>query len=416
MIDYTPPYNDDAEMSVIGSVLMDPESIDEVVGKLQPTDFYRVAHQLIFQAYSKLSDSGKAIDIVILAETLGDDLESAGGVSYLTELATVSPSAAALTEHIEIVKNKSKMRTLMRNAQSVIEDVVTNNDDPDSVISRAEALLSEGVEQEDKGFVHIEQSIMSTFERVENLYKHGGEVTGTTTGYEELDKMTAGWQDNNLIIIAARPAVGKTALALNFAANAADKGKAVAIFSLEMGHEELTSRLLSSRGHINGGVLKSGHLDKEDWENLMIASGSLSNMPIYIDDKPGSTVGRIRSMCRMLQRQQGLDMVVIDYLQLMSGSGDGRNRQQEVSEISRGLKNMARELEVPVIALSQLSRSVEQREDKRPVLSDLRESGSLEQDKQVSCINWVNSRKPLTCNDEGDHEPSHLGIGGRCND
>ncbi|EGP9696717.1 replicative DNA helicase, partial [Listeria monocytogenes] len=305
---------------------------------------------------------------------------------YLTELSGAVPTAANLEYYAHIIEDKALLRRLIRTATQIATDGYSREDELDMLMDEAEKSILEVSQRKNVGaFKNIKDVLVKTYDDIEILHNRKGDITGIPTGFNELDKMTAGFQRNDLIIVAARPSVGKTAFALNIAQNVATKtDENVAIFSLEMGAEQLVMRMLCAEGNINAQNLRTGALTSDDWQKLTIAMGTLSNSGIYIDDTPGVRVNEIRSKCRRLKQETGLGMIVIDYLQLIAGSGrGGENRQQEVSEISRSLKALARELEVPVIALSQLSRSVEQRQDKRPMMSDIRESGSIEQDADI---------------------------------
>lgn len=386
--DRIPPQNIEAEQAVLGAIFLEPSAFITASEILTADDFYRNAHQKIFQVFAKLNDAGKAVDLVTVAEELSAtrQLEDAGGLSYLSELAASVPTAANIAYYAEIVAEKALLRRLIRTATHIAQEGYTREDDVDELLDEAERSIMEVAQRKNAGdFKHIKDVLVSTYDNIEMLHNRKGDVTGIPTGFYELDRMTAGFQRNDLIIVAARPSVGKTAFALNIAQNVGTKtGENVAIFSLEMGAEQLVMRMLCAEGNIDAQRLRTGALTDEDWRKLTMAMGSLSNSGIYIDDTPGVRVTEIRSKCRRLKQEHGLGMVVIDYLQLIQGSAHSReNRQQEVSEISRSLKALARELEVPVIALSQLSRSVEQRQDKRPMMSDIRESGSIEQDADI---------------------------------
>lgn len=387
-IDRIPPHNDEAERSVLGAILLEPEALITASEIILPTDFYKIGHQKIFDAMLALSDRGEPVDVVTVTEQLSatQELENVGGMSYLAELATAVPTSAHVEQYAKIIEEKSTLRRLIRTAADIIEDGYTREDEVEEVVAQAEARMMEVSNRKNSGdFRSINDVLVETFANIEVLHQHQGEVTGIPTGFDDLDKITAGFQRNDLIIVAARPSVGKTAFALNIAQNVGTKtDENVAIFSLEMGADQLVMRMLCAEGNINAQSLRTGDLTDEDWDKLVMATGTLSNAGIYIDDSPGLRVNEIRSKCRRLKQEHGLGMIIIDYLQLISGSGrSGENRQQEVSEISRSLKGLARELEVPVIALSQLSRGVEQRQDKRPMMSDLRESGSIEQDADI---------------------------------
>ncbi|MDL5041577.1 replicative DNA helicase [Heyndrickxia coagulans] len=386
--DRIPPQNIEAEQAVLGAIFLEPSAFITASEILTADDFYRNAHQKIFQVFAKLNDAGKAVDLVTVAEELSAtrQLEDAGGLSYLSELAASVPTAANIAYYAGIVAEKALLRRLIRTATHIAQEGYTREDDVDELLDEAERSIMEVAQRKNAGdFKHIKDVLVSTYDNIEMLHNRKGDVTGIPTGFYELDRMTAGFQRNDLIIVAARPSVGKTAFALNIAQNVGTKTEEnVAIFSLEMGAEQLVMRMLCAEGNIDAQRLRTGALTDEDWRKLTMAMGSLSNSGIYIDDTPGVRVTEIRSKCRRLKQEHGLGMVVIDYLQLIQGSARSReNRQQEVSEISRSLKALARELEVPVIALSQLSRGVEQRQDKRPMMSDIRESGSIEQDADI---------------------------------
>ena len=388
LADRLPPQNIEAEQAVLGAIFLEPSSLTTAAEILQPEDFYRTAHQRIFHIMLKLADEGKAVDVITVTEELqaAKLLEDVGGVSYLTELATSVPTAANIEYYAKIVEEKSVLRRRIRTAVSIAQDCYQREDEVDVLIDEAEKKILEVAGRKNTGgFQNIRDILFRTYDHIEMLHNRAGDVTGLATGFVELDKITAGFQRNDLIIVGARPSMGKTAFALNIAQNVATKtGENVAIFSLEMGAEQLVMRMLCAEGNIDSQRLRTGTLTEEDWGKLIMAMGSLSNAGIYIDDTPGIRVQDIRSQCRRLKQEKGLGMVIIDYLQLITGSGrHAENRQQEVSEISRSLKQLARELEVPVIALSQLSRSVEQRQDKRPMMSDIRESGSIEQDADI---------------------------------
>lgn len=389
MIDRVPPHNNEAEQSVIGAIFLEPQALITAAELLMPEDFYRMAHEKIFQTMIILSDKGQAIDVVTVTEELSakKELEDVGGISYLMEIANSVPTAANIVHYARIVEEKALLRRLIRVATSIVEDGYAREDEVEALLAEAEKKMMEVSNRKNAGdFRHIKDVLVETYDNIELLHTKKGDVTGIPTGFRDLDKITAGFQRNDLIIVAARPSVGKTAFALNVAQNVATKtDENVAIFSLEMGAEQLVMRMLCAEGNIDAQVLRTGALEAEDWRKLTMAMGSLSNAGIFIDDSPGIRVNDIRSKCRRLQQEHGLGMIMIDYMQLIAGSGTkpGENRQQEVSEISRSLKSLARELKVPVIALSQLSRGVEQRVDKRPMMSDLRESGSIEQDADI---------------------------------
>lgn len=387
-LDRVPPQNVEAEQAVLGAIFLEPSSLTVTSEMLRPEDFYRSAHQKIFRAMVKLNDEGKAVDLIIVTEELAANkgLEDVGGVAYLSELAGSVPTAANVEYYARIVEEKSLLRRLIRTATNIAQEGYSREDEVEGLLGEAEKSIMEVAQRKNSGsFENIKDVLVRAYDNIEELANRKGDVTGIPTGFAELDRMTAGFQRNDLIIVAARPSVGKTAFALNIAQNVATKtDENVAIFSLEMGAEQLVMRMLCAEGNINAQNLRTGALTDEDWRKLTMAMGSLSNAGIFIDDSPGVRIGEIRSKSRRLKQEHGLGMIVIDYLQLIQGNGrSGENRQQEVSEISRSLKALARELEVPVIALSQLSRGVEQRQDKRPMMSDIRESGSIEQDADI---------------------------------
>ncbi len=386
--DRTPPHNLEAEQSVLGAVFLEPTAFVQASEILIPEDFYRASHQLIFTAMMTLSERGEPIDVVTVTTFLNDrkQLGEVGGVSYLTELAESVPTAANVEYYSRIVEEKSTLRSLIRKATDIVTASFEKEDEVEDVLNDAEKSILEVSGRKNSGaFKNIKDVLIDVYDNIEQLHQQKGDVTGVPTGFMDLDRITSGFQRNDLIIIAARPSVGKTAFALNVAQNVAVKtDENVAIFSLEMGADQLVQRMLCAEGNIDAQRLRNGQLQADDWSKLTMAMGSLSNAGIYIDDTPGVRVNEIRSKCRRLKQEHGLGMILIDYLQLIQGSGSSKeNRQQEVSEISRALKGLARELEVPLIALSQLSRGVESRQDKRPMMSDIRESGSIEQDADI---------------------------------
>lgn len=386
--DRIPPHNLEAEQAVLGAIFLEPSVIVTATEILSPEDFYRASHQRIFEAMVRLTDRGEPIDLVTVTNELDerDLLNEVGGVSYLTDLASSVPTAANLEYYAKIVEEKAILRRVIQAATHIVTKTFDESDDVTEVLDFAEKTIFEVSQNKATGnFKNIKDVLIDVYDNIEQLHHHKGDVTGVPTGFKDLDRITSGFQKNDLIIIAARPSVGKTAFALNIAQNVAIHAREnVAIFSLEMGAEQLVMRMLCAEGNIDAQRLRTGKLEEEDWSKLTMAMGSLSDAGIYIDDTPGIKVSEIRSKCRRLKQEHGLGMVLIDYLQLIQGSGNSKeNRQQEVSEISRSLKALARELEVPVIALSQLSRSVEQRQDKRPMMSDIRESGSIEQDADI---------------------------------
>ncbi|SDK22534.1 replicative DNA helicase [Sediminibacillus albus] len=386
--DRTPPHNIEAEQAVLGAVFLEPEALSRASEILVPDDFYRASHQRIFGVMTSLSDKGEPIDLVTVTTALSNTkiLDEIGGVSYLSDLANSVPTAANIEYYSKIVEEKALLRRLIRTATDIVTDSFSKEDEVSDVLNDAEKSILEVSQRKNSGaFQNIKDVLIEVYDNIEQLHHHDETVTGIATGYRDLDQMTSGFQRNDLIIIAARPSVGKTAFALNIAQNVSiHTEENVAIFSLEMGAEQLVSRMLCAEGNIDAQRLRTGKLEAEDWSKLTMAMGSLSNAGIFIDDTPGIRVSDIRSKCRRLKQEHGLGMILIDYLQLIQGSANSKeNRQQEVSEISRSLKALARELNVPLIALSQLSRGVESRQDKRPMMSDLRESGSIEQDADI---------------------------------
>jgi len=386
--DRTPPHNIEAEQAVLGAVFLEPEAFSTASEVLMPDDFYRASHQRIFATMVQLSDRGEPIDLVTVTTSLANQstLDEIGGVSYLTELAESVPTAANIGYYSKIVEEKALLRRLIRTATDIVTDAFQKEDEVEDALNEAERNILEVSNRRNSGaFKSVKDVLIDVYDNIELLHQRKGDVTGVPTGFRDLDRITSGFQRNDLIIVAARPSVGKTAFALNVAQNVAvNTDENVAIFSLEMGADQLVSRMLCAEGNIDAQRLRTGNLEAEDWSKLTMAMGSLSNAGIFIDDSAGIRVGEIRSKCRRLKQEHGLGMIMIDYLQLIQGSSrSSDNRQQEVSEISRSLKALARELQVPVIALSQLSRGVEQRQDKRPMMSDLRESGSIEQDADI---------------------------------
>lgn len=382
-----PPHNTEAEQSVLGSILLQPSALISAMEFLQTNDFYRRAHQLIFQAMIDLNDKNEEIDVITVANVLetNKQLEDVGGAPYLADLANIVPTAANVEYYAKIVEERSLLRRLIQASHDIISETYEESDEVAAILDAAEQKILEVSERKNRsGFVKISDVLKASIEEIDHLYKNAEDITGLSTGYRALDMMTAGLHEDELIILAARPGVGKTAFALNVAQNiGTSTAENVAIFSLEMGATQLVNRMLCAEGTINANNLRTGQLTEEEFEKLFVAMGSLSKANIYIDDTPGIRVSEIRSKARrLMQEGGGIGLIIIDYLQLIEGSGK-ESRQQEVSEISRQLKKLAMELKVPVIALSQLSRSVEQRQDKRPILSDLRESGSLEQDADI---------------------------------
>ncbi|KRL12403.1 replicative DNA helicase [Schleiferilactobacillus perolens DSM 12744] len=413
MIDRTPPQDNDAEQSVLGAVFLSRDALVEAMAYITPADFYKKAHQYIFQAMVNLSDRDEAIDIVTLQNELNahQQLADVGGVTYLVELTNVVPTAVNVTYYAKIVKEKSTLRHLIDTATHIVQTGYNPEGSVDDVLDEAEKeIMSVSDTTQQNGFRPISDVLNEALTKVTELSQNNDEITGLSTGYRDLDLITAGLHEDELIILAARPGVGKTAFALNVAQNVATKSDtSVAIFSLEMGAEQLVNRMLCAEGSIEANHLRTGQLTDNEWESLIVAMGSLSKAQVFIDDTPGIKMANIRAKARRLAKEQGnLGLIVVDYLQLIEGTGQ-ENRQQEVSAISRQLKMLAKELHVPVIALSQLSRSVEQRQDKRPVLSDIRESGSIEQDADIVAFLY---RDDYYRDEEGDDDDSYGDSGG----
>ena len=382
-----PPQDISAEKAILGAVFLNPEALADVMEQVEPDDFYSRQHQILFQSMIELNDADQPIDVLTMKSSLEtkNQLDDVGGVAYLAELANSVPSARNAAYYAKIVSAKSRLRQLIRTSTDIIALAQKQDDDVENILDEAERQIMDVSERRNKaGFKPIREVVDEVYNHLYDLSNNKSDITGLSTGYENLDKMISGLQPDNLIILAARPAVGKTAFVLNVAENVAiDSDVPVAIFSLEMSAESLVNRMLCARGPIKADNLRDGNLDDDDWHKLYAATDALARTKLYIDDTPGIKMAEIRAKCRRLDKETGgLGLIVIDYLQLIEGSNK-ESRQQEVSEISRQLKKLSKELSVPVIALSQLSRGVEQRQDKRPVLSDIRESGSIEQDADI---------------------------------
>ncbi|SQF11646.1 replicative DNA helicase [Streptococcus pyogenes] len=377
-----------AEQSVLGSIFISPDKLIAVREFISPDDFYKYAHKIIFRAMITLSDRNDAIDATTIRTILDDqdDLQSIGGLSYIVELVNSVPTSANAEYYAKIVAEKAMLRDIIARLTESVNLAYDEILKPEEVIAGVERALIELNEHSNRsGFRKISDVLKVNYKALEARSKQTSNVTGLPTGFRDLDKITTGLHPDQLVILAARPAVGKTAFVLNIAQNVGTKQKkTVAIFSLEMGAESLVDRMLAAEGMVDSHSLRTGQLTDQDWNNVTIAQGALAEAPIYIDDTPGIKITEIRARSRKLSQEVdgGLGLIVIDYLQLITGTKP-ENRQQEVSDISRQLKILAKELKVPVIALSQLSRGVEQRQDKRPVLSDIRESGSIEQDADI---------------------------------
>lgn len=382
------PHDLVAEQSVLGAIFINPEKLITVREFIEADDFYKYSHRVIFKAMVTLSDRNDAIDATTVRTILDDqdDLQNIGGISYLVDLVNSVPTSANAEYYAKIVAEKAMLRRIINRLTEIVNQAYEGTTESDEIIANAEkALVDVSEHSNSSGFRKISEVLDVNFNTLEMRSQQTSDVTGLPTGFRDLDKITTGLHPDQLIILAARPAVGKTAFVLNIVQNVGTKqNKAVAVFSLEMGAESLVDRMLAAEGMIDSHALRTGQLTEQDWNNVMIAQGALAEAPIYIDDTPGIKITEIRARSRKLSQEVegGLGLIVIDYLQLITGTRP-ENRQQEVSDISRQLKILAKELKVPVIALSQLSRGVEQRQDKRPVLSDIRESGSIEQDADI---------------------------------
>jgi replicative DNA helicase len=386
------PWSNEAEQAVLGAMLLDQDAALRAAEYLDDTTFYREAHRLLFRAMLGLAERGDVIDPVTLRDELArrGDLDRAGGMEYVATLVDVVPTAANVDYHAKIVRDKAVLRRLVEAATGIIQDVYEGRDTANEVLDNAEHRVFQVAQfRRSEEFIRIKELIWPTMERIEQLQAGAGSVTGVPSGFPDLDRLTAGFQRADLVIVAARPSMGKTALALNIVQHAAiEHTVPVAIFSLEMSKDALVQRLLCSEGLVDAQRLRRGQLRDDDYPKLARAAGLLGTAPIWIDDSAALTPLAMRSKARRLKAEHDIALVVVDYLQLMQGPGDAENRQQEISYISRSLKALAKELDVPVLAISQLSRAPEQRggEHRRPQLSDLRESGAIEQDADLVCF------------------------------
>ncbi|KQC08883.1 MAG: replicative DNA helicase [Smithella sp. SDB] len=382
-----PPQNIEAEQSILGSILLENSAINAVQEILSPGDFYSEAHKKIFNAIVELSEKNEPIDLITLSNALKDKnlLNAIGGATYLASLVDNIPSAANVANYSRIVKEKAILRGLIGSATEIIESCFETGSDVDQVLDKAEHRIFEISENKVRtSFFPIRDIVKDSFRSIEDLYSRKELITGVPTGFEKIDDLTAGLQKSELIIIAGRPSMGKTAFALNIALNAAMKEQIpVAVFSLEMSKEQLAFRLLSSEAKVDAQRLRKGFLGETDWPKLTTAAGRLSDAPLFIDDTPAITVLEMKAKSRRLKADTGLGLIVVDYIQLMRSGSYRESREQEISEISRSLKALAKELKVPVVALSQLNRKVEDRTNRRPQMADLRESGAIEQDADV---------------------------------
>jgi len=385
------PHSIEAEQSVLGGLMLDNDAVDKVVDVVTEGDFYRKDHRLIYRAIIDLSSNFQPCDVITVSDwlTQHNQLELAGGLAYLGGLAKNTPSAANISSYADIVRERAILRQLISASTEIVETCFnTEGERSSKILDDAERKIFQIAEEGAKGrqdFVPIKELLVATVDRIDALFQQDDPITGIATGYTEFDAMTSGLQSGDLVIVAGRPSMGKTTFAMNLAENAAIKLQVpVAIFSMEMPGEQLSMRMLSSIGRIDQHKIRTGRLEDEDWPRLTSAVGLLAEAKMFIDDTPALTPNELRSRARRLKREHGLGLIIIDYLQLMQGSGRaGDNRTSEISEISRSLKSLAKELKLPVVALSQLNRSLEQRPNKRPIMSDLRESGAIEQDADV---------------------------------
>ena len=383
-----PPHDLEAEQAIIGSMLTDRDAVISAIEILKEEDFYREDNKAIYTAILNLYNRAEPIDIITVKSELESmrKFEQVGGLEYLAELPEKVPTTANAMKYIKIVEEKSTLRRLIKTANEIIELGYSPTEDVEDIMEGAEKKIFNIMQEKNqKGYAPIKDVLVESFTKLEELYNRKQHITGVPSGFTELDYRTAGFHGSELILIAARPAMGKTAFALNIATNAAVKANVpVAVFSLEMSKEQLVNRILCSESMVDSNKVRTGKLEEDDWTKLAGAIGPLSEAEIFIDDTPGIIITEIRAKCRKLKLEKNIGMVVIDYLQLIQGSNKrGGSREQEISEISRSLKILAKELDVPVIALSQLSRAAEQRPDHRPMLSDLRESGAIEQDADI---------------------------------
>lgn len=382
-----PPQNIEAEQSVLGGVLLQNDAINRVVEVVSPEDFYRESHRKIFSAVLELYQKNEPADLVTVTNLLKkkDMLEVVGGASYLSELVDMVPTTANIASYGKIVREKAIIRKLIEGASEIVARGYEDQKDVNDYLDQAEKIIFEIAQRRlSQGFSHLKDIVRDSFKAIEELYEKKELITGVPTGYKDFDRLTCGLQKSDLVIFAGRPSMGKTAFALNIVENAAiDAGVLCAVFSLEMSKQQLVQRMLCARAGVDASKLRGGFLAEGDWPKLTRAAGLLSEAPIFIDDSPAMNVLEIRAKARRLQREHGLGLVVVDYLQLMRSVGRVESREREISEISRSLKALAKELNIPIVALSQLNRGVEARQDKRPQLSDLRESGAIEQDADV---------------------------------
>jgi len=382
-----PPHHIEAEESLLSAILIDNDTLLDILEILKPEDFYRTAHQKIFASVIDLFNNSEPVDLVTLNNALSENgqLKSVGGAPYLASLVDTVPMAVNARHYARIIHSKAVLRRLIEKSTEIVQRCYQDRGETDEIINFAEhAIFSISEDKTSKPFHSISELVVSNLDTLEKRYESKSLLTGIPSGFSELDRLTSGFQNSDLIIIAARPAMGKTSFALNIARNATvEYNVPVAVFSLEMSKEQLSMRMLCSEGRVDSSRVRSGMFHKQDWLNLTNAASVLSEAPIYIDDSPNITTTSIRTKSRRLKMDGGLGLIIIDYLQLMRGPAKSERRDLEISEISRALKNLAKELNIPILALSQLNRMLEQRSDKRPMLSDLRESGALEQDADL---------------------------------
>jgi len=386
-LDKLPPQNLEAEQSILGAILIDNDALPRVLEIIDPEDFYKLSHRKIFSAMTDLFDKNEPIDLITLTDHLKriNDMEAVGGLSYLSSLVAMTPTAANVRYHSHIVREKALLRGLLRSASDIAGKIYDDNLDAEDLVDYAEKSIFDISDKRIKvSFVSLKQVIKDSFEMIEHLYDKKETITGVPSGFKDLDEYTTGFQKGDLIVIGGRPSMGKTAFALNVAQHVGlDMREPVAIFSLEMAKEQLAFRLLCAEAMVNSNSIRKGFIKKEDWHRLTSAASKLTDAPIFIDDSSGLTALELRAKARRLKMEHGLSLIIVDYLQLMKGKGSFERREQEISDISRSLKGLAKELSVPVIAVSQLNRSVEMRRPPKPMLADLRESGAIEQDADV---------------------------------
>ncbi|MBL92950.1 MAG: replicative DNA helicase [Myxococcales bacterium] len=384
----TPPHAMDAERAVLGGLLLDPRAFDEVMDEgLAGEDFYRQSHGVIYACMGKLHNHGEPIDTLTVTDALmkSGEIEQAGGAAAIAQLASLLPTTAHVRAHAKLVREKALLRRMIEAATGIVTNAYRNDKKVAEVVDEAErAILAISERSTRKGFIPIDELVKRVTAKLEQMYEQKSAVTGIPTGFVDLDKYTSGFQPGDLVIVAARPSMGKTAFTLNITTHVAMREqRGVAFFSCEMGSEQLVMRMVGAEARIDLGNLKRGFIKQSEFSELVRASGELGDAPMYIDETPSLSIGEMRNKCRRLKQRYDIDLIIVDYLQLMHGPPGMDNKATEVGEISRGLKAIARELKVPVIALSQLNRQVEQRADRRPMLSDLRESGAIEQDADV---------------------------------